>query len=496
MSSKYNINHRTILVVGASAWDRLVFVEAFPRPDAKIKSTAYYEGGGGNAANAAHALALLLSKNHDHQFSVELASRIGTDAVGQQVRRELETAGVILGKRFVQGPTNSTSSFTTILVDQMAATRTCIFTYGSCGELENPTHTNNSMDIEDDLLVLFPSTIHHLHSDSRHTNAALSLARQARRQGIPISLDVEKDRHSRALDNLLPLVDIVFTNDTLQIHDYLERLHEELSTQHHHDASSSNDPTKRERVVPPQIYPEFPSWINDEGHHQDSSNPGSNSHDTRCQRLTTFLAKVLRPSIFWAYWYPRIGQQVIITKGALGAVHVCCTDISSSTTSTTNTASSTLDTAATLHLSQASSTDLQEYTAIYTINTRREDDTQEVSNIAVTFVITLVGVSNNVSLPIGDPTGAGDAFVAGYLAALYDYDPTSIDGSSSGTSCWNVLTRLQFATWVAGKKLRGPGARSSLPTKQVVFEELGSSPQQIAVSLSKIVTKMDLEQLE
>ncbi len=55
----------------------------------------------------------------------------------------------------------------------------------------------------------------HLHSDTRHTEVALFLAKQAHARGIPISVDVERDRFTPEFDALLSLADIVFTNEHL-----------------------------------------------------------------------------------------------------------------------------------------------------------------------------------------------------------------------------------------------------------------------------------------
>ena len=78
--------HNIILIVGACGLDRLVTVSQYPPADAKVRTTAYGEVGGGNAANTAHCLSLLLSSviqppngwnsnlkdhdhNHDHDYN-------------------------------------------------------------------------------------------------------------------------------------------------------------------------------------------------------------------------------------------------------------------------------------------------------------------------------------------------------------------------------------------------------------------------------------------
>ena len=50
---------KVILVVGSCGLDRLLTVSTYPEADSKVRSTAYHEVGGGNAANTASAMALL-----------------------------------------------------------------------------------------------------------------------------------------------------------------------------------------------------------------------------------------------------------------------------------------------------------------------------------------------------------------------------------------------------------------------------------------------------
>ena len=61
---------------------------------------------------------------------------------------------------------------------------------------------------------------------------------------------------------------------------------------------------------------------------------------------------------------------------------------------------------------------------------------------------------------IVDTTGAGDAFIGGYIMARL--------ASKSVPFC------MDFASWVGGQKVQGPGARSALPKGAAVDELLGS----------------------
>lgn len=84
------------------------------------------------------------------------------------------------------------------------------------------------------------------------------------------------------------------------------------------------------------------------------------------------------------------------------------------------------------------------------------------------------------STDIVDTTGSGDAFIGGYLLAVL----------SSSNQSYEARTdfALQFATWVAGKKLGGPGARSALPRVHDVNEELGKDVDTVIAKLQQLVS--------
>lgn len=87
---------------------------------------------------------------------------------------------------------------------------------------------------------------------------------------------------------------------------------------------------------------------------------------------------------------------------------------------------------------------------------------------------------------VKDSTGAGDSFISGYLwskFALYKCNEQSLEFDT------NVF-QLRMASWVAGKKLMGPGARATLPTSDEVDNELGLDLSSIAKSLESKVQKI------
>ena len=75
---------KVILSIGACGLDRLLTLERHPVPDEKVKTTAYNEVGGGNAANTATAIALLSQASiFGGQFTVKLLAKVGDNIIGE-----------------------------------------------------------------------------------------------------------------------------------------------------------------------------------------------------------------------------------------------------------------------------------------------------------------------------------------------------------------------------------------------------------------------------
>jgi sugar/nucleoside kinase (ribokinase family) len=200
-------SQKRILVVGALTLDRLLYVDKYPKPDSKSSCTSR-ECGGGNAANTACCIGnLCLGSPIDYE--VQLLSKVSTDQVGKGLCDELIHSNVNLSSPLFIRCDGSKSSVSTVIVTcDESHTRTCIFDPGTVGTL-------NCSDVE----AIDYDTLFHLvkilHSDTRHTDAAVRLAREAKRRGIRISIDVERDRNSKEFDELIDLADIVFTGEDL-----------------------------------------------------------------------------------------------------------------------------------------------------------------------------------------------------------------------------------------------------------------------------------------
>jgi hypothetical protein len=80
---------------------------------------------------------------------------------------------------------------------------------------------------------------------------------------------------------------------------------------------------------------------------------------------------------------------------------------------------------------------------------------------------------------IVDTTGAGDAFIGGYIMARL--------ASKSVPFCMN------FASWVSGQKVQGPGARSALPKGAAVDELLGSDLESVETSVKQKLSSFNVQ---
>jgi hypothetical protein len=101
------------------------------------------------------------------------------------------------------------------------------------------------------------------------------------------------------------------------------------------------------------------------------------------------------------------------------------------------------------------------------------------------YIIQDAGVLTNAD--IADTTGAGDAFIGAYLLMQqYTCDTTKENDDS-------IQLNLNFASWVAGKKLGGPGGRIAVPMGRDVDKELGTDSQAIRQSLEAVLSPFGVE---
>jgi sugar/nucleoside kinase (ribokinase family) len=411
---------------------------------------ACHEVGGGNAANASHAFALLSCHGAAvgaAPIRVQLATKVGSDAVGVGLLDDLQAAGVEVCQGSIVAD-NSTTAVTTVLVGALDHTRTCIYTPGTCGEwsaaevrevllrMDSDDKDNDRVNGKDAILW---NDVCHFHSDARHTEAALYLARQALQRHIPVSLDVEKDRGTTDLDDLLILATFIFTNAE-QLEDYLQRL-----------TRQAEETYQRRRLANPVLVGNLVDLPKD---------------------LAAMYIYALRPSTYFTRWFQQVGKEIVITKGSQGSIHVRCDSVTINSTKE----DCSHDAAAEheVELTQREDGSIRACQTIVDPSSISGDHTQGKCIHAI-YTIQSAGILPDI--PVVDTTGAGDSFLGGYLAGLLDTRtyPT-------------VADRLRLAAWVAGHKIQGPGARTTLPTAAQRERELGSTPEAIQKSLRLQIT--------
>uniref|UniRef100_A0A6U4SHY2 Carbohydrate kinase PfkB domain-containing protein n=1 Tax=Hemiselmis andersenii TaxID=464988 RepID=A0A6U4SHY2_HEMAN len=184
-----HLKGKKLLGLGIAAVDFIATVDAYPKPDDKIRSTSLSVMGGGNAANSLTACRRL-------GVECSLLTKLGQDDNGDLIRKELNRDGVDTTLCVTKAGLDS--PFTYILVDSSTQTRTCIHT-----------------PIQEDLLpdeipkdVLDGVSVVHL--DGRNTLAAARLAEMANEAKVPVLLDIEKERPD--IEKVLPLADYIITN--------------------------------------------------------------------------------------------------------------------------------------------------------------------------------------------------------------------------------------------------------------------------------------------
>jgi sugar/nucleoside kinase (ribokinase family) len=306
--------------------------------------------------------------------------------------------------------------------------------------------------VEDDT---FWKNVCHFHSDSRQTDAALLLAREAKRRNILVSLDVEKDRETSALDELLIVSDIIFTN-ALQIDEYLSKLN------HQAEQREGRMPIHEATIA-------FEG--DDEGIDLDKSDG-----------LLKDLVDALRPSTYFTRWFGQKDKEVVITKGNKGSIHVVCRSISIESgirddyNGTKDYHEVRLSCPRKNDDGEVVMTAKQRFVDPTTSKRKSEDSQSKHRIVNALYEIRSVGIWPDIT-SIVDTTGAGDAFLGGYLSALWwsrrhGYEPTAHD-------C------LRVGTWVAAKKIEGPGSRTTLPTRDHLDVELGPAPKLAFSTLRK-----------
>ncbi|XP_028548210.1 ketohexokinase isoform X2 [Dendrobium catenatum] len=113
--------NRIVVGFGMVSVDYVAIVDAFPKPDEKVRGRSLQVFGGGNAANALTCASRL-------GLTPKLITKVGDDSLGQIALAELEADGV--DTSLVKISDGGTSTSTYVIVDKQMKTRTCIYTLG------------------------------------------------------------------------------------------------------------------------------------------------------------------------------------------------------------------------------------------------------------------------------------------------------------------------------------------------------------------------------
>ncbi|XP_037450450.1 ketohexokinase-like isoform X1 [Triticum dicoccoides] len=180
--------NRVVLGCGLVTLDYLATVDAYPRPDDKIRSGELQISGGGNAGNALTGAARL-------GLNTRLISKVANDEIGGTVRSELEEAGIDVSHVIISDGGNTT--FVYVIIDKKTKTRTCIITSGYPPMVPGDISVSNLSAALQDVNLLYLDGYSH--------EMALSVGKQADLMKIPILVDAEPERTKTELGHLLDL---------------------------------------------------------------------------------------------------------------------------------------------------------------------------------------------------------------------------------------------------------------------------------------------------
>lgn len=183
----------TIGLAGIAVWDIVFHMDEVPSEPGKYRAFRRFEGGGGVAANAAVAVALLGGRSVFHTV-------LANDVVGEQIVADLQSYGVETDVRYVK---RAESPLSAVWIDRTG--ERLIVNHASPGLFDTKDL------IESDWVAGADAVL----TDVRWPTGAADLLRAARRAGIPAILDCDHDPSDRM--GLLDAADhIIFAWPTLR----------------------------------------------------------------------------------------------------------------------------------------------------------------------------------------------------------------------------------------------------------------------------------------
>ncbi len=164
-----------ILCAGIAVLDEVFRIREFPLPDTKVEASEFITVGGGNAANAAVAIARLGGKV---SFAAPLGGPPGDDAVGDRIIRGITQEGVDCGG--------------CMRVDNIRSPVSAIFV-NVRGDRTIANYRDRRLDAvvpgdPDRLLAGISAVL----VDNRLPAFVTPICRAARRRGLPVVIDVDK----------------------------------------------------------------------------------------------------------------------------------------------------------------------------------------------------------------------------------------------------------------------------------------------------------------
>lgn len=183
-----------VICLGLTAQDHIWTMDALPGRAGKHRASGFDSTGGGMAATAAVAIAILGGQ-------ARFWGRAGQDAAGHAMRRELALEGVNVEQfRLFPGARSSVSG---IMVDGV-------------GERLIVNFRGGNLPVEPDWLPSDPGNAGAVLADPRWPQGAIHLFTAARARGIPTVLDADV-ADAQIFQNLLPLTDhAIFSEQALE----------------------------------------------------------------------------------------------------------------------------------------------------------------------------------------------------------------------------------------------------------------------------------------
>nr|CAB3499444.1 unnamed protein product [Digitaria exilis] len=190
------VDNRVVMGFGLVTLDYLATVDAYPRPDDKIRTGELQISGGGNAGNALTAAARL-------GLNTRVISKVANDETGGTVLSELMEAGIDTSHVIISDGGNTT--FVYVIIDKQTKTRTRILTPGEPQMVPS--------DLPMSSLSAALKNVSLLYVDGYPPEMALVVAKQADKMKIPILVDAEQERTKEELESLLSLASYIVCSE-------------------------------------------------------------------------------------------------------------------------------------------------------------------------------------------------------------------------------------------------------------------------------------------